>query len=58
MLLHGIHRGYLTVVGRAGERLVWNLGTGEAAPPLETWTTEGDDDVRRVATTEVLEPIP
>ncbi|MHC4550856.1 MAG: HNH endonuclease [Planctomycetota bacterium] len=44
--LHGIHRGYLTVAGRAGERLVWRLGTSEAVP-LEEWVTEGDDDVRR-----------
>jgi hypothetical protein len=44
--LRGIHRGYLTVAGRAGERLVWRLGTSEAVP-LEEWVTEGDDDVRR-----------
>ena len=44
--LHGIHRGHLTVSGRAGERLVWNVRTGEAIP-LEIWITEGDDRVRR-----------
>ena len=44
--LHGIHRGYLTVAGRAGERLVWDLGTREAVP-LEVWITEGNDEVRR-----------
>jgi hypothetical protein len=44
--LHGIHLGYLEVTGRAGERLHWKLGTGEAVP-LEEWVTEGDDGVRR-----------
>lgn len=44
--LQGIHRGYLTVAGRAGERLVWDLGTGDGKPSLETWVTHGDDDVR------------
>ncbi len=44
--LHGIHLGYLEVTGRAGERLRWKLGTGEAVP-LEEWVTFGDDDVRR-----------
>jgi hypothetical protein len=44
--LHGIHLGYLGVTGRAGERLRWKLGTGEAVP-LEEWVTLGDDDVRR-----------
>jgi hypothetical protein len=39
--LHGIHLGYLTVEGRAGEKLVWRFGTGEV------WETHGDDDVRR-----------
>jgi hypothetical protein len=50
--LHGIHRGYLTVAGRAGERLLWRLGSGaggtsELSEVLEVWVTEGDDDVRR-----------
>jgi hypothetical protein len=44
--LHGIHLGYLEVRGRAGERLHWKFGTGEAVP-LEEWVTFGDDDVRR-----------
>ena len=44
--LHGVHLGYLEVTGRAGERLHWKLGTGEAVP-LEEWVTFGDDDVRR-----------
>ncbi len=44
--LHGVHLGYLEVTGRAGERLHWKLGTGEAVP-LEEWVTEGDDNVRR-----------
>jgi hypothetical protein len=45
--LHGIHRGYLTVTGRAGEHLVWKMGVTEELVPLEVWVTEGDDDVRR-----------
>ncbi|MHC4338643.1 MAG: HNH endonuclease signature motif containing protein [Planctomycetota bacterium] len=45
--LHGVHRGYLTVKGRAGELLVWRLGLDDAVP-LEEWVTRGDDDVRRV----------
>ena len=52
--LHGIHRGFLTVTGRAGELLVWNLGTGAAEAPLETWITEGEDDVRRPRREEAL----
>jgi hypothetical protein len=47
--LHGVHMGYLEVTGRAGERLHWRFGTGEAVP-LEEWVTFGDDDVRRAAT--------
>jgi hypothetical protein len=39
--LRGIHRGGLTVEGRAGERLTWRFGNGEI------WVTHGDDDVRR-----------
>jgi hypothetical protein len=54
--LHGIHRGYLTLNGKAGSWLVWRFGTaGEAVPgtageavPLEEWETIGDDDVRRL----------
>jgi len=42
--LRAIHRGHLTVAGRAGERLTWKLGTGEV------WVTDGDDDVRCVGT--------
>jgi hypothetical protein len=45
--LHGIHRGYLTVRGRAGEALVWEFGAAEAVP-LEVWLTKGGDDVKRV----------
>ena len=38
----GVHHGYLTVRGRAGEELVWHvLATGEK------WTTTGDDETRR-----------
>ncbi len=44
--LHGIHLGYLELAGRAGERLHWKFGAGEAVP-LEEWVTLGDDDVRR-----------
>lgn len=44
--LHGVHLGYLEVTGRAGERLHWKVGTGEAVP-FEEWVTFGDDDVRR-----------
>jgi hypothetical protein len=39
--LRGIHDGHLTVVGRAGKRLVWRFGNDEI------WVTEGDNDVRR-----------
>ncbi|MHC4342176.1 MAG: hypothetical protein ACYSX0_18415 [Planctomycetota bacterium] len=45
--LHGVHKGYLTVKGRAGELLVWRLGLHDAVP-LEEWVTSGDDDVRRL----------
>ena len=41
--LHGIHRGFLVVSGRAGERLFWKLGT------REVWVTEGDENVRRAS---------
>ncbi len=44
--LHGIHLGYPEVTGRAGERLHWRFGPGDAVP-LEEWITCGDDDVRR-----------
>jgi hypothetical protein len=44
--LHGVHKGYLTVKGRAGELLVWRLGLDDTVP-LEEWVTKGDDDVRR-----------
>ena len=41
-----LHRGRMTISGRAGERLVWRLwrGTGR----WEVWETTGDDDVRRL----------
>lgn len=42
--LGAVHRGYLTVEGRAGERLVWRFATGEV------FVTYGDDDVRRTDT--------
>jgi len=50
--LRGIHEGYLTVEGRAGERLVWRFGNGEI------WVTNGDDDVRRAGADQVSEPRP
>lgn len=50
--LRGIHRGWLKVKGRAGERLVWTFGTGEI------WVTEGADDVRREAPEGVRETAP
>ena len=37
--LRGVHGGYVTVQGRAGENLVWRFGG-------ETWRTTGMDDVR------------
>jgi len=40
--LHGVHAGYLTVEGRAGEKLVWRFGG-------ETWHTTETDDVRRAS---------
>ncbi len=47
--LHGIHRGYLTVHGKAGSWLIWRFGTAGEAVPLEEWETIGDrDDVRRL----------
>jgi hypothetical protein len=46
--LRGVHMGHLEVAGRAGERLRWRFGTGEAVP-TEEWVTLGDDDVRRAA---------
>lgn len=46
--LHGIHRGYLTLQGKAGTWLIWRFGTAGEAVPLEEWETIGDDDVRRL----------
>ena len=46
--LHGIHRGYLTLTGKAGSWLIWRFGTAGEAVPLEEWETIGDDDVRRL----------
>ena len=39
--LSGIHAGHLRVSGRAGEELIWELGTGEVMP-LEVWVTRQD----------------
>ena len=63
--LRGIHRGRLEVMGRAGERLIWQIGridweSGERrrgsltprAQFLETWMTEGNADVRRAGVME------
>jgi hypothetical protein len=46
--LSGIHCGRVKVEGRAGERLVWQIGL-EDGEPRETWITAGDDDTHRVA---------
>jgi len=46
--LHGIHRGYMTLEGKAGSWLIWRFGTAGEAVPLEEWETNGDDDVRRL----------
>ncbi len=44
--LRGIHTGRITVVGEAGDLLVWRIGIrGDDA--VEEWVTRGDDDVRR-----------
>jgi len=53
--LHGVHRGYLLVAGRAGERLEWRLGRAGAAPG-GFWITYGDDDVRRAGKPAALAP--
>jgi hypothetical protein len=44
--LAGIHGGWMTVQGRAGEELTWRLGIQDGEP-REVWITEGDDDVSR-----------
>jgi len=54
--LHGIHKGYLTVRGRAGERLTWALGSSRIGA-FESWTTLGDDDVRRAPPARRLAPV-
>ena len=46
--LRGIHRGFLRVTGRAGERLVWRFGAASDGEPVAVYVTEGKDDVRRV----------
>jgi hypothetical protein len=46
--LRGVHAGYLSVSGCAGDRLVWAMGL-DAGVPLETWVTEGANDVRRAS---------
>jgi hypothetical protein len=45
--LAGIHGGWVTVEGMAGDRLLWKLGIvdGEAQ---EVWITEGGDDVTKI----------
>ena len=44
--LRGIHNGRITVVGEAGDLLIWRIGIrGDDA--VEEWVTHGDDDVRR-----------
>jgi len=46
--LRGVHNGRITVVGEAGDLLVWRIGIlGDGS--LEEWVTRGDDDVRRAA---------
>jgi len=55
--LHGVHRGYLAVAGRAGERLLWRLGRGDRAPG-GVWITRGDDDVRRAGRRRTRAPVP
>lgn len=59
--LRGVHAGYLTVEGRAGEHLVWRFGSKTSGETLgetlretlrETWCTTGDNDVRREAVLE------
>lgn len=46
--LHAIHRGYMTLEGKAGSWLIWRFGTAGEAVPLEEWETLGDADVRRL----------
>ena len=44
--LRGVHNGRITVVGEAGDLLIWRIGIrGDDA--VEEWVTCGDDDVRR-----------
>ena len=46
--LRGVHNGRITVVGEAGDLLVWKIGIlGDSS--VEEWVTCGDDDVRRAA---------
>ena len=52
----GVHRGRITVTGKAGELLTWKLGSVDGRP-VEVWVTVGDDDVRRADWyTESLDP--
>jgi len=46
--LHGIHRGYMTLGGKAGSWLIWRFGTAGEAVPLEEWETLDDDNVQRL----------
>jgi len=46
--LHGIHRGYMTLEGKAGSWLIWRFGTAGEAVPLEEWQTIGENEVRRL----------
>jgi len=48
--LAGIHGGWVSVEGVAGECLVWELGIVDGREVGEAWITEGDDDVKRVDT--------
>ena len=43
--LRAVHQGWTTMWGRAGERLVWELGA--ALGVGRRYVTVGDDDVRR-----------
>ena len=41
----GVHRGKIVVTGKAGDLLIWKLGSVNGSP-VEVWVTRGDDDVR------------
>jgi len=51
--LRGIHQGYLTVTGSAGDRLEWQFGNGEE------WVTIGKNDVSvRARASALIEALP